>query len=238
VQRRVSPWPDNLLAAVHAVCGHARTLPEATVQAQLPDALAAESAPGTAVPLGVAFKRQGARSALRGPRWFARRGCLTVTCISGCGLTFEFTRVRKRAKPAVALRVQRRVSPHGALPRMRANWERAELRQQTPCRRKEGKQPHPTGKAQTSRRHRWYRSRGTQGHRSGLRTQCCSALPQQAARTRKDTGLEQGRKPEACPMQGTPEHCAKGPCVRVNVGVHPPAEAGEARCSRSGATTG
>src|SRR5215216_5780636 len=29
-----------------------------------------------------------------------------------CGLTFEFTRVRKRAKPAVALRVQRRVKPH------------------------------------------------------------------------------------------------------------------------------
>jgi hypothetical protein len=30
-----------------------------------------------------------------------------------CCLTFEFTRLRKRAKPAVAGRVQRRVSPHG-----------------------------------------------------------------------------------------------------------------------------
>jgi hypothetical protein len=29
-----------------------------------------------------------------------------------CGLTFEFTRARKRAKPAVALRVQRRVRQH------------------------------------------------------------------------------------------------------------------------------
>jgi hypothetical protein len=66
------------------------------------------------VPLGVAFKRQGARSALRGPRWFAHRGCLTLTCISGCGLTFEFTRLRKRAKPAVAGRVQRRVRPRHA----------------------------------------------------------------------------------------------------------------------------
>src|SRR5687767_13661952 len=28
-----------------------------------------------------------------------------------CGLTFEFTRLRKQAKPAVARRVQRRVSP-------------------------------------------------------------------------------------------------------------------------------
>src|SRR5439155_26142042 len=41
---------------------------------------------------------------------------LSVLAVRGpCGLTFEFTRVRKRAKPAVALRVQRRVRPRAHL---------------------------------------------------------------------------------------------------------------------------
>ena len=38
-----------------------------------------------------------------------RRFGTALLCIPGFWLTFEFTRVRKRAKPAVALRVQRRV---------------------------------------------------------------------------------------------------------------------------------
>jgi hypothetical protein len=46
-----------------------------------------------------------------------------------CCLTFEFTRVRKRAKPAVALRVQRRVRRHGHGP-----W-RGECRKYTLARR-------------------------------------------------------------------------------------------------------
>src|SRR5689334_11666083 len=41
-------------------------------------------------------------------------------CVEGpFGLTFEFTRVRKRAKPAVALRVQRRVRPRHCVAELR-----------------------------------------------------------------------------------------------------------------------
>jgi hypothetical protein len=47
----------------------------------------------------------------------SRRRCLVlrVVPLDMSGLTFEFTRVRKRAKPAVALRVQRRVRRHASL---------------------------------------------------------------------------------------------------------------------------
>jgi hypothetical protein len=73
VQRRVSPWPDNPLGARLGVCGHARTVPEAMVQAQLADAPAVEGARETEELLGVPFPRQGARSASHAARWFAHR---------------------------------------------------------------------------------------------------------------------------------------------------------------------
>lgn len=43
------------------------------------------------------------------------------------GLTLEFTRTRKRAKPAVACRVQRRVRRHAALLRCEINNHGKEL---------------------------------------------------------------------------------------------------------------
>jgi hypothetical protein len=64
VQRRVSPWPDNAFVAELSAWTHARTLPEAMVQAQLPDALLVERAPRPAPLLGATFVRQGARSIL------------------------------------------------------------------------------------------------------------------------------------------------------------------------------
>jgi hypothetical protein len=62
VQRRVSPWPDNTFVAKLSASIHARTLPEATVQAQLADAPTVEGAQRAAVSLGAAFVQQGARS--------------------------------------------------------------------------------------------------------------------------------------------------------------------------------
>jgi hypothetical protein len=64
VQRRVSPWPDNAFVAELSAWMHARTLPEAMVQAQLPYAPLIEPAPRPAALLGATFVRQGARSIL------------------------------------------------------------------------------------------------------------------------------------------------------------------------------
>jgi hypothetical protein len=117
VQRRVSPWPDNTFFANLSASMHARTLPEAMVQAQLPLGLTM-SGTGNRRIARATFTRQGARSAWAVARPYTRRSSRPrILCISGCGLTFEFTRVRKRAKPAVALRVQRRVRRHGLIVR-------------------------------------------------------------------------------------------------------------------------
>jgi hypothetical protein len=73
VQRRVSPWPDSLFGARLGVCEHARTVPEAMVQAQLADAPAVDGARRSDEVRSVLFLRQGAHSALQAARWFARR---------------------------------------------------------------------------------------------------------------------------------------------------------------------
>jgi hypothetical protein len=62
VQRRVSPWPDNAFVGKLSASTHARTLPEATVQAQLPSARTIECAQRAVELLGAALARQGARS--------------------------------------------------------------------------------------------------------------------------------------------------------------------------------
>jgi len=50
----------------------------------------------------------------QGARWLIRSsGIRTMKMAPLRRLTFEFTRSRKRAKPAIASRVQRRVRPHG-----------------------------------------------------------------------------------------------------------------------------
>ena len=71
----------------------------------------------TAALLTAASKRKGACSTVasenfkRKARWLTPRGG-KAACVCTRGLTFELTRGRKRAKPAVALRVQRRVRRH------------------------------------------------------------------------------------------------------------------------------
>jgi hypothetical protein len=125
LQRRVRPWPSNAFFGTLSDSRHARTLPEVTVQAQLPDAPFSERAPRTAESLGGTLARQGARSIsakLGGSRAPSRHD---TTLHSGCGLTFEFTRLRKRAKPAVAGRVQRRVRPHASCHVMLGNCRSA-----------------------------------------------------------------------------------------------------------------
>jgi hypothetical protein len=57
VQRRVSPWPDNALVVELSAAMHARTLPEAMVQAQPLDAPPIERAPRTDEVFSAAFKR-------------------------------------------------------------------------------------------------------------------------------------------------------------------------------------
>jgi len=66
--------------------------------------------------LNAGATQKGARStfesnnAKRAARWYTRQGG-RVECVLTRGLTFEFTCWRKRAEPAVASQVQRRVSP-------------------------------------------------------------------------------------------------------------------------------
>ena len=55
---------------------------------------------------------EGARSTWPVARLLTRRVGMRETCVPGCGLTLEFTCWRKRAKPAVASQVQRRVRRH------------------------------------------------------------------------------------------------------------------------------
>jgi hypothetical protein len=112
VQRRVSPWPDSAFVATLGASMHARTLSEAMVQAQLP----------TARTVAKHDSRRTARCYFHAPRRALCLACSSVIrapllhatglCISGCGLTFELTRGLQTAKPAVALRVQRRVRRH------------------------------------------------------------------------------------------------------------------------------
>jgi hypothetical protein len=96
---------------------------------------------------------QGACSAVLEARWFMRRVRMACACIPGCGLTLEFTRGTQTAKPAVARRVQRRVSPWSGTLSMQNSVLRGMRRLcQTRCLDSDERQHRPPRSARTAER--------------------------------------------------------------------------------------
>jgi len=140
------------------------------------------------------------------------------------GLTLEFTCWRRRAQPAVASQVQRRVSQHGG----------------------EAPDGH-VGIAQTHvRTMPWSAQAGKAGacgqrpaHGLSVGVSARRQHEQQRRREAKPRARKMGRFFDATSEEVTRlRGVLREQGQLANVGVHLLAEAGEARCSQSGATTG
>ena len=130
-----------------------------------------------------------------------------------CGLTFELTRARRLAKPAVARRVQRRVG-------RRKHLNRHEVSPfECGC----------DGDEAALRRRRLPQRRVARDHQEAM-----GQRPPQKGQSRCATQVAVAYQ-ERCHLDSLQRSFLLKP---PNVLVHPPAEAGEARCSRSGATKG